>query len=201
MHEAAEERDARERADINLKVHVAQIQQLYKQTWVGLSGTLVVILMVSIALWDAIPHGKLLLWTGASVLIVIIRGLLTAIFQRKAPTGPGIYRWARLHVISVSVSALLWTVASLFLWPENSPVHQQIWPICIVALSASAVAMYCTWTPSYVSYLILSVLPISLRLLSENGVTYRALDYWGCNSSWFSCRPAGLCTRPRTRRW
>ncbi len=162
----------RESADIVLKVREAQIQQLYKQTWVGLTGILVITLSVCIALWQVIPHWKLLLWTGVLVLLTMARGIVTAIFHQKAPSGSEIHRWARLHVIGVSASGLMWALPSLFLWPGHSPVHQQIWPICIVALSASAVATYCTWTPSYMSFLLLSAVPLSLRLLSEGGVVY-----------------------------
>ena len=165
--------------DIVLKVREAQIKQLYKQTWIGLSGGIVITLLVSIPLWQVIPQWKLLLWVGILLLLTAARGFLSAAFQRKAPAGPAIYRWASLHVIGTIASGMMWAVPSLFLWPGNSYVHQLIWPICIVAISASAVASYCTWTPAYMSFLFLTVVPISLRLLSEGGLVHVVLGLLG----------------------
>jgi len=168
-----------ESTDIILKVRQAQIRQLYKQTWVVLTGVLVITLSICIALWQVIPQWKLLLWAGIFILLSVARGFLTTAFQRKAPVGADIYWWAKLHVIGTSASGLMWALASLFLWPGNSPVHQLLLPICIVALSAAAVASYCTWKPTYISFLVLSAVPISLRLLLEGGLVYVILGLLG----------------------
>lgn len=73
----------------------------------------------------------------------------------------------------------MWALPSLFLWPVNSPVHQLVWPICIVALAASAVAKCCTWTPAYIPYLVLTMVPISLRMIAEGGLAYNILGLLG----------------------
>jgi hypothetical protein len=171
--------ETKENADIILKVREIQIQQLYQQTWGGLTGIMVIMFAVCIALWQVTPHWKLLLWSGTLVLLSIVRGFHTAAFQRKGPLGPDVYRWARLHLIGVFASGVMWALPSLFLWPHNSLVHQLVWPICIVALAASAVTKYCTWTPAYVTYLILTMVPISLRLLIEGGLVHIVLGLLG----------------------
>jgi hypothetical protein len=73
----------------------------------------------------------------------------------------------------------MWALPSLLLWPHGSPVYQLVWPICIVALAASAVAKYCSWKPAYVPYLFLTMVPVSLRLLSEDGLTYTVMGLLG----------------------
>jgi hypothetical protein len=179
INETIDEWGAKERANIGLKVRDAQIQQLYHQTWGGLVGALFIAVSVSVILWQALPHWKLSLWVGVLVLLTILRGILVVIFQRKAPCGADIKKWARLHVAGVIASGMIWAVPTLFLWPENSPVHQLVWPICISALSATAVAKYCIWTPSYASFLCLSMVPLSLRLLAEGGLVYSGLGILG----------------------
>jgi hypothetical protein len=171
--------EIKENADVILKVREAQIQQLYGQTWGGLTGIMVIMFSVCVVLWQVIPHWKLLLWSSTLVLLSIARGLLTVAFQRRRPLGSDIYQWARLHVIGAVASGVMWALPSFFLWPVNSPVHQLVWPICIVALAASAVAKYCTWTPTYIPYLILTMAPISLRLLAEGGLVYTILGLLG----------------------
>lgn len=179
MQDTLENWEAEESADIVLKVREAQIQQLYKQTWIGLSGTFVVALAVCVMLWPVIPAWKLLLWIGLLVPVIIVRGVLTVNFQKRLPTGLAVYRWARLQVIGTATAALMWGAPSVFLWPANSPEHQLVWPICIVAISASAVVTYSTWTPSYMAFLILSVVPVSLRLLFEGGLAYGIIGMLG----------------------
>ena len=158
--------------DIILKVREALIQQLYKQTWVGVTGVSVITLSVCIALWQVLPHWHLVLWAGISVILSIARIILCTSFQRKSPSGKDINWWANVHVITVTASGFLWALPSFFMWPHNSPIHQMVWPLCIVALSSSAVATYCSWKPSYISFLLLSTVPLALRLLSEGRLVY-----------------------------
>jgi hypothetical protein len=61
-----------ESTEIVLKVRQAQIQQLYRQTWLGLSGTLVVALSVCVILWPVIASWKLCLWIGLLVPVIIL---------------------------------------------------------------------------------------------------------------------------------
>ena len=179
MHDTIANWEAEETPEIVLKVRESQIQQLYKQTWGGLAGTFVVAVLACVTLWPVIAHWKLFLWIGILVPLIIARGYLTIRFQKTSPSGPAIYRWAKAHVLGSAAAAMMWGAPSVFLWPANSPEHQLIWPISIVAISASAVVMYCTWTPSYLAFLLLSVIPISLRLLFEGGLTYGVIGALG----------------------
>jgi len=171
--------EAGEAPDIVLKVREAQVRQLYGQTWSGLAGVILIMLLDSLALWQVIPHWKILSWSVALVLISAIRGFSIIAFQRKAPSGDRIYWWARVHVAGDVASGVMWALPPLFLWPGDSPVHQMIWPVCIVALTASAVAKYCIWPPAYIPYLMVTAMPISLRLLLESGFTYTLLGVLG----------------------
>ena len=179
MNKTIEKWETEENPDIVLKVREAQVQQLYRQTWSGLTGIMIIMFSVCVILWQVIPQWKLLLWAGVLVLLSIARVFLIIAFQRKQPQGPDIYRWARLHVIGAIASGVMWALPSLLLWPHGSPVYQLVWPICIVALAASAVAKYCSWKPAYVPYLFLTMVPVSLRLLSEDGLTYTVMGLLG----------------------
>ncbi|MGD9365952.1 MAG: hypothetical protein PVH87_09665 [Desulfobacteraceae bacterium] len=171
--------ETKENTDIILSVRKAQIQQLYRQTWGGLTGLFLVMISNCVIFWQVIPHRDLLLWGSGLMLLIIARGLLTVAFQKKEPSGYNIYRWAKLHVTTTAATALMWGIPSILLWPNNSPLHQMVWPLTIAAMNASAVAMYFTWKPSYIAYLILSAVPIALRLLLEGGLLYTVLGLLG----------------------
>lgn len=168
-----------ESADITIKARAAQIQQLYEQTWIGLTGIVINVFLVSLILWEVIPRWKLLLWSGVLLLVTFARSILTLFFHRNSPSGPEIYHWARLHVAGTAASGVMWALPSVFLWPGHSPLHQMVWPICIVAISAAGVAIYSTWKPSYLSFLVISTVPVSIRLFTEGGVEYIGLGLLG----------------------
>jgi diguanylate cyclase (GGDEF)-like protein len=167
----------KENPNIVLKVREAQVQQLYKQTWTGLMGVLVVAISICVVLWQVVPQWKLTLWISILTLVTFSRGFLTVAFQRKGPKGTEIYRWATLHVMGTTASGVMWALPSLLLWPDTSLEHQFVWAICILPLSASAVSTYYTWKPSYLSFLFLSATSIALRFFSEGGLLYIVLGF------------------------
>lgn len=163
--------------NLDQKVHMAQIQLLYQQTWTGLIGVLIVSLTACIALWQVVPQWKLSLWAGASVLLTLVRGGIIFAFHRRDLAASDVRRWAILHVAGVAASGLLWAIPCVFLWPSGDSVYQLVWPIFILPLSAAAVATYYTWTSSYSSFVILTVLPMSVRFFYEGGFLFNILGF------------------------
>ena len=162
----------KEITNIDQKVRNAQVQLLYEQTKTGLIGVLIVALTACVVFWQVVPQWILSLWTGITVLLTLIRGGVVFAFQRRESLTSNIDRWARLHVIGVVASGLLWSIPFIFLWPPEHSVFQLVWPLFILPLSAAAVVTYYTWTPSYVLFLVLTALPISLRFFFEGGGLY-----------------------------
>lgn len=177
MKNMTKEREVDEHPDIVHKVHQAQIEILYRQTWTGLGGVFVLTICVCAVLWQIVPPWKLVLWAGVLSLITAARALLSLLFQGKTKQKTEITKWAKWHVIGVCASGLLWAVPSFFLWPENSPEHNLIWALCILPLSSSAIATYYTWKASYTSFLFLSALPVALRFFYEGGYLYLILGF------------------------
>jgi hypothetical protein len=165
--EATGKRITKESADTDQKVREAQIQLLYQQTKISLSGSLIVALTACVVFWQVLPQWKLTLWAGLLILLTLLRGCSIFAFQRRVPLSSDIDRWATLHVIGVTLSALIWTIPIVFLWPAGYPAYQLIWPMIILPMSASAVATYYTWTTSYASFVVLTIVPISLRFFAE----------------------------------
>lgn len=163
--------------NINQKVREAQIQLLYQQTKTGLIGVLFVALTACVAFWHIVPQWKLSLWVGIIILITFARGYTIFAFQKRAQLTSDIDRWARLHVIGIISSGLMWVIPFVFLWPTEHPVFQLVWPMIILPLSTAAVATYYTWTPSYVTFLILTALPISLRFFFEGGALFNIMGF------------------------
>ncbi|MRT93669.1 PAS domain-containing sensor histidine kinase [Ancylomarina sp. 16SWW S1-10-2] len=163
--------------NIDHKVRDAQIELLYKQTYTGLVGALIVALAACVIFMQVVPQWKLGLWAGIIAIQTLVRAMIVLAFKRRDSLKSDIDRWAKLHVTGVFVSGLVWGIPFAFLWPAAHPVYQMIWPIIIIPISAASVAAYYTWAPSYISFLILTALPMSLRLFFEGGSLFYILGF------------------------
>lgn len=161
--------------NIDQKVRYAQVQLLYKQTRTGLIGSLIVSLTASVVFWQVVPQWILTLWTSLVVLITLIRGSIVFAFEKRASISSNIGRWANLHVIGIVASGILWAIPFIFLWPIEHHEFQLVWVILILPMSAAAVATYYTWSPSYIIFLVLTALPLSLRFFIEGGELFYIL--------------------------
>ncbi len=166
---------AKDSINIDQKIREAQIQLLYRQTWTGLSGSIIVCLTACLIFWHVVPQWKLSLWAAISVLLTFVRGATMVAFQKRNPAISEFKKWANFHVVGTVFSAVLWSLPFIFFWPENNPLYQLVWPILVLPLSAAAVATYYTWNWSYASFVLLSVVPISLRFFYEGGFLFNIL--------------------------
>ncbi len=175
MRNNKENIDTKNFPDIDQKVREAQIQLLFKQTKTGLIGVLFVAFFACIAFWQIIPQWKLSLWLGFIILITLARGYTIYRFQKRTALASNTDRWARHHVIGIIFSGLIWVIPFVFLWPTGHTNFQLVWPMIILPLSAAAVATYHTWKPSYLTFLILTAVPISLRFFYEGGELFNLM--------------------------
>ncbi|MDE5416484.1 membrane-associated sensor domain-containing protein [Labilibaculum sp. DW002] len=163
---------AKEFTNIDEKVRNAQVKLLYKQTNTGLLGVLSVTLTACIVFWEIVPQWQLSLWTGIIVLLTLARAANVFAFKKRDAAKADIDRWAKLHTIGVISSGLSWVIPFVFFWPSEQFTYQLVWPIFVIPMSTAAVATYYTWRPSYISFLILSALPVSIRFFYEGGTLY-----------------------------
>ena len=165
----------KEFTNIDEKVRNAQVKLLYKQTNTGLLGVLSVTLTACIVFWEIVPQWQLSLWTGIIVLLTLARAANVFAFKRRDAAKADIDRWAKLHTIGVIASGLSWVIPFVFFWPSEQFTYELVWPIFVIPMSTAAVATYYTWRPSYISFLILSALPVSIRFFYEGGILYNLM--------------------------
>jgi hypothetical protein len=169
INEAMEKRLTHQDDTIDSKVREAQIHQLYRQTWTGLGGVLVLAFASCFMFWQVVPQWKISLWAALFILLAVIRAVQIVTFQRKAPSGTDINRWATVLIIGVVLSGLMWSVPAFFLWPAGHDVYQYLWPILIFPVTGAGIATYYTWTSAYVSFTLLTSGPLALRFMYEGG--------------------------------
>src|SRR3954466_10976820 len=71
--------------------------------------------LLSFAIWQWVPHARLLVWTALLTAIAIGRVALVYSFPRNAPTVAQVRRWEKIFVASIVVVDLTWGFGALTL--------------------------------------------------------------------------------------
>jgi hypothetical protein len=101
-----------------------QVKLLYTQVRTGFVATLLNTGIVTIVLWQVVPHTALISWLALIVTITLARFVLVQKYQQAAPTTDQIHQWRTLFIVGAGAAGLSWGVAGIFLFPAESIAHQ-----------------------------------------------------------------------------
>jgi PAS domain S-box-containing protein len=150
-----------------VELYAAQVRQLYSQSVPGLIGAQLSALVFTYALWRTVPHWKILIWLAAYFILQVIRNLLVRRFRRLSPSGEEAIRWGPRFVWVTVASGLVWGLSGVFLFPENSILHQFILALFLAGLSSAAVVVYAPLKACNLPTVVAEILPLSLRCFYE----------------------------------
>jgi len=150
-------------------LRVAQIQQLYSQVRPGMFGALVAGAALPVALWDAVPHWRLVVWLACFMVAQVPRHLLMSAFRKAQPAGEDAIPWGRWFVIASGVTALLWGATPIFLFPADSILHQFLLALFLVGVASSTAVAHSPVTESYLPSIVLTLVPLCGRFVYEGG--------------------------------
>jgi two-component system cell cycle sensor histidine kinase/response regulator CckA len=104
---------------------------LFKQSPLGIVGSLVNACALTIILWGEVDNRLLSAWLAAVMMICMLRAVLIVRFYHNQPIdireAP---RWTRWNMVGLSVTGLLWAATMLVIFPVHSVVHQ----LCIACI-------------------------------------------------------------------
>ena len=145
------------------RLRAAQIWQLYSQSRVGLIGALLGAIILVATLWNVVSHLVLVVWLVSYALIQVARHALISAFHRTSPSGEATFRWGVWFAVGTFLSALLWGLAGVFLYPENSPLHQFVLSIFLAGITSAAAVVYSPTTECYLPTILAGMLPLAAR--------------------------------------
>lgn len=116
---------------------------LFKQSPLGIAGTLVNAFALTIILWGQVDTLALSAWLAAVMLICMLRGGLIFRFYHNQPIdireAP---RWARWNMVGLGVTGLLWAATMLVIFPVDSVVHQLCIACILCGIVTGSVSIY-----------------------------------------------------------
>ncbi len=153
--------------DQEQQLRAALIERTASQTRSGYMGIAVVAALTTTALWNHVSNTLLIAWFVAFVVFQLCRIWMVTAFHRAAPTGAATRRWGAWMDVVNSLSALMWGLVPIFLFPADSPMRQFLMAFFGVGIACSALVVYAPSKGSYLPCIFLILLPIVGRHFYE----------------------------------
>ena len=149
-----------------VSIDQACVNLLYRQTPIGIVGSLICALALIYLLRFLVATKFLVAWLVGMVLIAAVRSILAERYSRNPVPDAEIYRWRRWNVITLGISGALWgSSALLFFTPESVP-HQLFLAILLFFMVAGAGMAFFTVRSAFFAFSIPALLPLIVRLLT-----------------------------------
>jgi signal transduction histidine kinase/CheY-like chemotaxis protein len=133
----------------------------------GISGLIVTVTMIVTA-WPYTPGRIIVAWTAVQAVTQLLREVLVREWRKRAPAEAEYDRWARLHVVYMALTGVVWgSTIFLFGHPEQ-PATIALTLCCLYGVSSGSVASQAPNPPSLIA-MVLPVFGMALVRLLATG--------------------------------
>ncbi len=151
--------------ELDQLLYVEQVKLLYDNTFIMLIGSFSNAAAVIILFWQQIPHINLAVWFGCLTFLSLARWLLSRRFKKRTGKLKKINYWVWMQIGSIFISAVIWGMLVIFLFPADSFPHQVFLAFVLGGLTAGYVATCSSIRFSILSFIIPTLLPLITRFL------------------------------------
>lgn len=146
-----------------------QIAMVYRLLPGGVGASTGVAILLSTGLYGHVPTPSLVIWLVIFLLVSGIRLWNLRQWQRSAQ--PGDPRWSRYFHLGAAAAGLTWGLAGFWLFPADSN-GQMLMTFVLSGIAAGGMSTLGIVPRTYAAFLLLSVLPFTLRLFLQPGHYY-----------------------------
>jgi diguanylate cyclase (GGDEF)-like protein len=141
-----------------------QLRLAFKNSTVSLSAGIFCAFVIVFLLWPVVDNKGLILWLGSlSVLTLLRLGMQQNFSSREI--GIKEYKfWHQGFVATAFTSGCAWGALSIFLFPENSVLHQAYLTFIIGGVCAGAVSAYAPLPGAFTAFTAPALIPYALRI-------------------------------------
>lgn len=165
--DAHSQASARQEASVRLRHEQARL--LYEALPLSLLTVLINASILAVVQAHVIPAWSIITWYGLTILITFVRYFIYRRYrQRKVLFEPDSI-WLRRFHYGVIVSGLGWGSTAFFMFPPDVPLHQMFLLLVLAGMSAGAVTTLSVRLSTILTFLLLVLAPIMIRLLMTPG--------------------------------
>jgi two-component system, sensor histidine kinase len=153
-------------------IRAASVRMLYHTMRIsGISGLIVTLTMVGTA-WAFTPGWIIAVWVTVQTITQLLRELLVRTWRRRVPAEAEYERWARLHVIYMALTGVVWgATIFLFAHPEE-PTTVALTLCCLYGISSGSVASQAPNPPSLYAMIAPIFAAVVIRLFATGVFAY-----------------------------
>jgi signal transduction histidine kinase/ActR/RegA family two-component response regulator len=128
-------------------------------------GSLIVVGLTDVVFHDVVSWGALAVWSCGFVVLTVVRLLVWWRYRGVDFTVRG-REWLRQAMQASLIGGVLWGLGSLFLFPPGQIEYQFTFMVTLVMMAVAAMFTYAPHYPTYLAYLLPSIIPgiIALEL-------------------------------------
>jgi diguanylate cyclase (GGDEF)-like protein len=141
-------------------IRLEQARIIYSALPLSLAAILINASILAVVFWDTVPRQANLGWLAATYGVTLFRWMVLRGFRSAPNASRERPHWRRALGLGVVLSGILWGSASLFLFPDESMLHQLLLAFVIAGMSAGAVTTLSAIYGLAVAFLSLSLAPL-----------------------------------------
>lgn len=146
-----------------------QLALVYRLLPGGIAASLGVAILLAGGLMGHVPDQSLAVWLISAALVAVLRFLNLRAWQRSST--PSDVRWLWFFYAGAAAAGLTWGMAGFWLFPADG-AGQMLMTFAIGGIAAGGMSTLGVLPGVYVTFLLTSVLPFSLRLFMQPDHNY-----------------------------
>ncbi len=162
----------------DLKLKATQIRQLYvvarPEVFIAAAATVLVLTGV---LWTVTQRRLLIAWCVAGLVMYLVRQRFVAAFDRSSPDDETMLWWGKVCVTASWIGGIHWAVATLFLFPADSLLHQTVVAFMVSGICVGTIAAASARKEVYLPVITIVLLSQACRYFWERDYAHVAMGF------------------------
>ncbi len=148
-------------------IHQEKVKALYDAMIFTLSANIINASILGLVQWNVIDHDVILGWWGMLFAVNIWRYKVSRDFRHELFPVKNISKWERSFTAGVILTGAIWGSTSIFLFPQESFVHQVFLTFVLAGMGAGAITALSAIWKNIVIFLALLLIPLIINLFLE----------------------------------
>lgn len=149
-------------------IFTEQTSQLYAAVYSSLLAVVVNSFILAAVMWSVVDREVVLNWFFAVIFISLGRAVTAYRYKKDPNRYEQTKKWFIRFYIGVLFSSLLWTSASIWLFPVNSIAHQVFLAFVVGGMVAGAITSMSAVRLTIYTYITLSLIPLLFRFFNSD---------------------------------
>ncbi|HVC37046.1 MAG TPA: hypothetical protein VNF46_01460, partial [Gammaproteobacteria bacterium] len=134
--------------------------------WVDISAAIGAVVL-SLLFWDNLNHDILKIWTAYVIAICAIRFAISWGFERSTIQVEKHRSWEYVYLLGTLLLAMGWGIAGGLIFHSNSIMYEAFIALLLATMAAIAVPLFAANLLHYFAFLIITLLPLTVRMLYQ----------------------------------